>query len=79
MGKLRNFCAGADIKAMPSQNVSALLLNVLDHGADDRKMRLSMEMQRMAVPKYVMLDSIGFLLLMGEEKGKKLALIPTFQ
>lgn len=72
MGKLINFCAGADIKAMPNQNVHALLLNVLDHGSDDRKMRLSMEMQRMAGSKYVMLDSSGFQLLMGEEKGKKL-------
>jgi len=77
MGKLINFCAGADIKAMPSKDVSALLLNVLDHGSDDRRMRLSMEMQRMAGPKYVMLDSSGFQLLMGEEKGKRLVFNPA--
>ena len=72
MGKLINFCAGADIKAMPSRNVRALQLNVLDHGADDRKIEISREMQRMAGPRYVMLDSSGYELLMGEEKGKRL-------
>jgi tRNA-guanine family transglycosylase len=77
MGKLINFCAGADIKAMPSKDVIALLLNVLDHGSDDRKIKISREMQRMAGPKYVMLDSSGFQLLMGEEKGKRLAFNPA--
>jgi tRNA-guanine family transglycosylase len=70
MGKLIYFCAGADTKIMPSSNVNALLLNVLDHGSNDRKMRRAMEMHRMAGAKYVMLDSSGFQLLMGEEKGK---------
>ena len=72
MGKLINFCAGASIEVMPSQNVRALLLNVLDHGSDDRKINISTEMQRMAGPKYVMLDSSGYQLLKGEENGKRL-------
>ena len=72
MGKLINFCAGADIKAMPSNNVRALLLNVLDHGSNDRKIRISREMQRMAGPKYVMLDSSGYQLHVAENKGKRI-------
>jgi tRNA-guanine family transglycosylase len=72
MGKFINFCAGASIEVMPSQNVRALLLNVLDHGANDRKIRISREMQRMAGPKYVMLDSSGYQLHVAENKGKRI-------
>jgi tRNA-guanine family transglycosylase len=72
MGKLISFCAGASIEVMPSQNVRALLLNVLDHGANDRKIRISREMQRMAKPKYVMLDSSGYQLHVAENKGKRI-------
>ena len=63
---------GADTKAMPSSNVHALLLNVLDHGSNDRKIRISREMQRMARPKYVMLDSSGYQLHEAENKGKRI-------
>ena len=72
MGKLINFCAGADIKTMPSSNVHALLLNVLDHGSNNRKIMISREMQRMAGPKYVILDSSGYQLHEAENKGKRI-------
>jgi len=72
MGKLIYFCAGADTKTMPSSNVHALLLNALDHGSNDRKIKISREMQRMAGPKYVMLDSSGYQLHVAENKGKRI-------
>ena len=72
MGKLINFCAGASIEVMPSSNVHALLLNALDHGSNDRKIRTSREMLRMAKPKYVMLDSSGYQLHVAENKGKRI-------
>jgi tRNA-guanine family transglycosylase len=77
MGKLINFCAGADIKALPTENVPALLLNALDHGSTIRKIKIAKEMCRMANSKYTMFDSSGYQLLKGEEKGKRLTFNPN--
>ena len=37
MGKLVNFCAGADPNKLPAKKIDALLVNVPDHGASQRK------------------------------------------
>jgi len=72
MTEINGACAGTDNNALPSSKVHTLLLNVLDHGSNDRKIRISWEMRRMANPKYVILDSSGYQLHEAENKGKRI-------
>jgi queuine/archaeosine tRNA-ribosyltransferase len=72
MGQLIYYCAGADSKCLPAANVPAMLLNTLDHGANDKKIERANQMCRIATPKHVILDSSGFQILKGEEKKKKM-------
>jgi queuine/archaeosine tRNA-ribosyltransferase len=49
-----------------------MLLNTLDHGANDKKIERANQMCRIAKPKHVILDSSGYQILKAEEKGKKM-------
>jgi tRNA-guanine family transglycosylase len=72
MDQLIYYCAGADSNCLPAANVPAILLNTLDHGANDKKIERANQMCRIAKPKHVILDSSGFQILKAEEKGKKM-------
>lgn len=72
MGQLIYYCAGADSKCLPAANVPAMLLNTLDHGANEKKVERANQMCRIATPKHVILDSSGFQILKAEEKKKKM-------
>jgi tRNA-guanine family transglycosylase len=76
MGKLVNFCAGADPNKLPAKQINALLVNVPDHGANERKIEKAKKMFEIAQPKNFMLDSGGFQLLMAEEKSRKITFDP---
>lgn len=76
MGHLVYYCAGADLNNLPAQNLNALLLNALDHGANDKKIAAAKEMCRRANPSRLMGDSSGFQILKGEEKGKAMTFDP---
>jgi queuine/archaeosine tRNA-ribosyltransferase len=76
MGILINFCAGADLNTLPADKVKGLLINALDNGANLRKIQAAREMRHVLESKYLMLDSSGFQLLKGEEKGKRLSFDP---
>jgi len=76
MGKLINFCAGADLKTLPAKQINALLVNVPDHGANERKIEKAKKMFQTVQPKHLMLDSGGFQLLKAEEKSKIITFDP---
>ena len=76
MGELINICAGADINSLPESPVDALLFNVLGHCSSQSKIEASMEMYHLAQPRYFMLDSSGYQLLMAELKSKRLSFNP---
>jgi tRNA-guanine family transglycosylase len=72
MGKLVNFCAGADIKTLPTQPIDALLLNTLDHGSTSAKIAAALEMLKIANPKHSVLDSSGYQILQGQLNGLRI-------
>jgi tRNA-guanine family transglycosylase len=72
MGQMIYYCAGADSNCLPTANVPAMLLNTLDHGANDKKIERAKQMRRIAKPKHVILDSSGYQILKAEEKVKKI-------
>ena len=74
MGKLVNFCAGADPDKLPAKKINALLVNVPDHGANQLKIEKAQKMFQLSKPKYVILDSGGFQLLKAEKKSRKILL-----
>jgi hypothetical protein len=76
MGKLVNFCAGADPNKLPAQKINALLVNVPDHGANQRKTEKAQKMFELSQPEHVMLDSGGFQLHEAEKKSKKITFDP---
>ncbi len=76
MGKLVNFCAGADPDKLPAKKLNALLVNVPDHGANQSKIEKAQKMIELSQPQHVMLDSGGFQLLMAEEKSRKILFDP---
>ena len=76
MGKLVNFCAGADPNKLPAKKLDALLVNVPDHGASQRKIEKAQKMFESSQPQYRILDSGGFQLLMAEEKSRKISFDP---
>ena len=76
MGKLVHFCAGADPNKLPAKPINALLVNVPDHGANERKIEKAKKMFELAQPKNFMLDSGGFQLLKAEEKSRKISFDP---
>ena len=77
MGELVNICAGADEKTLPSSKIRGMLFNTLDHGANEKKIEAAKRMRQKASPKTTMLDSSGYQLLRGEEKGKRLTFDPN--
>jgi queuine/archaeosine tRNA-ribosyltransferase len=76
MGELTYSCAGADPKSLPAPIIESLLFNVLDHGANDTKIAAAQEMCRAAKPSHTMLDSSGYQILKGQEKGKLITFDP---
>ena len=76
MGKLINFCAGADPNKLPAKQINALLVNVPDHGANDRKIEKAKKMFELAQPHHFMLDSGGFQLHEAEKNSKKISFDP---
>ena len=76
MGKLINFCAGADPNKLPAKQINALLVNVPDHGANDRKIEKAKKMFELAQPQHFMLDSGGYQLHEAEKNSKKISFDP---
>ena len=54
MGKLVNFCAGADPNKLPAQKINALLVNVPDHGANKIKIVKAKKMFEISNPQHFM-------------------------
>jgi tRNA-guanine family transglycosylase len=77
MGVLTYFCAGADINCLPTQPVSALLLNTLEHGASPSKLKKALQMIVKAKSMQVMLDSSGFQIHEGQRFGKSMTFDPN--
>jgi hypothetical protein len=69
MGHLINYCAGTSVEVLPGKHIDALLLNVPNNAEDDRKIRASRNLIKVAQPKTVMLDSGGFQLLNAQDGG----------
>ena len=77
MGQLVYYCAGADPNCLPAQNINAMLLNALDHGANDRKIKAAKQMCLSANSNHIMQDSSGYQILKAEEKGKLMTFDPN--
>jgi queuine/archaeosine tRNA-ribosyltransferase len=73
MGEFINICAGADRNSLPETPVKALLFNVLDHCSSPYKINAAKEMYRTCQPRYLMLDSSGYQLLLAERTAKILS------
>jgi tRNA-guanine family transglycosylase len=71
MGKLVNFCAGAEPKKRPD-NATAYLLNVPEYGSTPRRIKKAIKLQQETQPQHLMIDSGGFQLLNAEIKGWKI-------
>lgn len=69
MGNLVYFCAGADKRAVSGKNINALLLNVPNDAQNERAIRRSLDLMKSSGAQTVMLDSGGYQLLRGQEKG----------
>ena len=65
-----------DLLILPAKKINALLVNVPDHGANERKIKKAQKMFELAQPQYFMLDSGGFQLLKAQEKSKKISFDP---
>lgn len=76
MGKLVNFCAGAEWKKHP-ENVNAILINVPEHGSTKRRIEKAKLLRQYAKPKYFMLDSGGYTFLQAEKNKRKITYDPT--
>lgn len=76
MGEFINICAGADRNSLPETPVKAILFNVLDHCSSQYKINAAKEMYRACQPKYSMLDSSGYQLLLAESTAKILSFNP---
>ena len=77
MGKLINFCAGADLRTYPRNQVEGLLLNVPDNGANETTTLNSHKLIKKLNPRAVILDSGGYQLLKAEEQGKQIICNPS--
>lgn len=73
MGKLVNFCAGADdLNSLPQTNLEGLLLNVPNAGKNGRSLHNTKSFIHDANPEFVMLDSGGYSLFVAETAGKQI-------
>lgn len=72
MGILINFCAGTNREVLPGNHVNALLLNVPHDGGSESAIRTSRVLIRVAKPKYSMLDSGGYQLLVAELENRRI-------
>lgn len=76
MGEFINICAGSDGNSIPESSVEAVLFNVIDHCISQRKIDAAMEMYRLIQPRYSMLDSSGYHVLLAELASKRLSFNP---
>ena len=60
MGKLVNFCAGAELYILPARHVDALLINVPDNACSESAIKSTKRMLAAAKSRIVMLDSGGY-------------------
>ena len=68
MGKLVNFCAGAELKKRPDI-ANSYLINAPEHGSSPRRIEKVTSLRQDVQPKYLMVDSGGFQLLEAEKNG----------
>ena len=76
MGKLIYFCAGARMGSLPRGAVRNLLVNVPVNARNENTVIKTQKMLDHFKSKVCMLDSGGFTILKGEEKGKQLSFDP---
>ena len=76
MGKLVNFCAGAEWKKRPD-NVKAILINAPVNGSSKRRIEKAKLLRQDTQPNYLMVDSGGFQLLDAEKKKWKITHDPA--
>jgi tRNA-guanine family transglycosylase len=77
MGRLVNFCAGAELHVLPARHVDALLINVPADACSDSAINSTNRMLEAATSSYVMMDSGGFQLHMAELDSKKISIDET--
>lgn len=71
MGRLVNFCAGAELYVLPDRHVDALLINVPDDACSKSAINSTNRMLKAAKSRHVMLDSGGYQLHVAENESKK--------
>lgn len=69
MGNLIYFVAGTSVDVLPGKHIGALLLNIPNNAATEKKIQESKNLIKVAQPRTVMLDSGGFQLLEAQRKG----------
>lgn len=73
MGRLVNFCAGAELHILPARHVNAMLLNVFDDASSDSVINSTNHMLESLRPIFVMMDLGGYQIHKGELEGKKIS------
>jgi|GEM_PF-374133 len=73
MGRLVNFCAAPIVEDLPGAQVDNILLNVLDNGGTNQRIKKTERLLQTARTRVVMLDSSGFRLLQAEIESQKKA------
>ena len=72
MGRLQPFCAGASVDDLPGKHIDAILLNVVEHAANTRKLEKTSQLLQCSEAKDRLLDSSGFSLLKAGEADKEI-------
>jgi tRNA-guanine family transglycosylase len=77
MGRLVNFCAGAELHILPVRHVDALLINVPDNGCSESAIKSTKRMLAAAKSRIVMLDSGGYQRHRAEKDSKIISIDET--
>lgn len=77
MGSLEIFCAGASFEVLPAKKVRNILVNVLDHGINERAIKYTKNMFKYAETEKRFLDSGGYQIYKAEEQRKTMTFEPT--
>ena len=73
MGRLINFCAGAELYILPARHVKAILINIPDNACSDAAIKNTNRMLTAAKTSLTMLDSGGYQLHVAEKESKKIS------
>ena len=77
MGRLINFCAGANSSVVPGRLPEGILINVPNNFSSEASIQNTHEMIALSQPQFIMLDSGGFQFFRAENRNAKIIFNPA--